>query len=49
MSVKIFYYTECDKKPFENLAEYIKQTCESGVYLIKVWDEGRTVGLFRMK
>lgn len=49
MVVKTFYYAECDKTKIEELAEYIKQNCEKGTYLIKVWDEGRTIGLFKVK
>ena len=46
--VKVIYYTECDQKPFEELATYINNNCR-GSYLIKVWDKGNTVGMFQVK
>jgi hypothetical protein len=46
--VKVFYYTECEKQQIENLAEHIRQN-NIGTFLIKVWDKGSTIGLFKVK
>lgn len=46
--VKTFYYTECDKTAFEELAQYVRENYNSGTYLIKVWDNGNTVGVYKV-
>jgi hypothetical protein len=48
---KIVYYTDCDASLREKLnafKEFIENSFE-GVFLIKVWDEGSIVGLFKVK
>lgn len=30
-------------------AEYVRKNYDNGTYLIKVWDEGRTIGFYRVK
>lgn len=46
--VKTFYYTDCDKEPIEDFANYVKQNFLPGTYLIKVWDSGHTIGFYKV-
>lgn len=45
---KVMYYTDCDKEPFEKFAQYVRDNYSKGTYLIKVWDSGNTVGLYKV-
>lgn len=46
--VKTIYYTECDKSPIENFAQYVRENYISGTYLIKVWDSGNIIGFYKV-
>jgi hypothetical protein len=46
--VKTIYYTECDKSPIENFAQYVRENYISGTYLIKVWNSGNTIGFYKV-
>jgi hypothetical protein len=46
--VKTIYYTECDKNPIENFAQYVRENYISGTYLIKVWNSGNTIGFYKV-
>lgn len=46
--VKTIYYTDCDKSPIENFAEYVKENYLPGTYLIKVWDSGNIIGFYKV-
>ena len=46
--VKTIYYTECDRNPIEEFAQYVRDNYSFGTYLIKVWNNGNTVGFYKV-
>ena len=49
---RVYYMDECSQSirdQVESWAEKIRTTFDGGIYLIKIWKDGKTVGFYHVK